>query len=290
MLPDAVPVLGEQGHGRRAGAEQAALVLRLEPAVLEGRATLHAADPHHHAHGVGDDLLAGVLAVGAGLAEGRDRRHHQVGVDRRQRPIAEAQVVQVTRAVALDHQVNVGHEFLQDAPAGAGLQVEGDALLVQIEDQEEEALFRVRIVVVVRPDPPHGRPAGRFDLEHVGSIVRQQPRAKRPGDILAQVQHLDSAQRRVKHGGDFIPSRRRRQFGHYSYAGAPSEINRRQQDFADWQDAVIPACAEIQRLGRKGTPGSRLVSSTSGNLESPAVAERFGCESTWIPVATGVTR
>ena len=93
MLADAVPVLREQGHRSSSGPKQPALVLRLEPAVLEGRATLHAADSHDHAHGVGDDLLTGVLAVGAGLPEGGDRGHHQVVVDRRQRLVTDAQVV-----------------------------------------------------------------------------------------------------------------------------------------------------------------------------------------------------
>ena len=80
--PQAVAVLGEQRHGRGSRAEQPALVLGLEPAVLERRPPLHAGYSHDHAHGVGHDLLTGVLAVRPGLPEGRDGSHHQPGIDR----------------------------------------------------------------------------------------------------------------------------------------------------------------------------------------------------------------
>ena len=130
MLPHAVPFLGEQGHCGGAGAEQPALVLGLETAVLQGRAALHPADAHHHTHSVGNDFGAGVLAVRAALPEGGYGSQRQTGVDRRQAGVADAQVVQVARTTGFNHQVNMGYQFAEDAAAGDGLQVEGDAFFV----------------------------------------------------------------------------------------------------------------------------------------------------------------
>ena len=114
--------------------------------------------------------------------------------------------------VALDNQVNVRDQLPEQVAARRGFQVEGYPLLVQVQDQEEQALLRVRVVMVVRPYPPHGRPARRLHFQHVGAVVGQQPSAKRPGDVLAQVQYLQSVKNSIRHGRDFIPTQQRRQF------------------------------------------------------------------------------
>ena len=105
--PTPLRLAGEQGHCRRAGAEKPALVLGLEAAVLEGRPSLDAADAHYHAHSVGNDLRAGVVAVGPGLPEGGYGGHHQLGIDCGQAGVPDAQVVKVAGAAAFNYQIHL---------------------------------------------------------------------------------------------------------------------------------------------------------------------------------------
>ena len=101
----------------------------------------------------------------------------------------------MARPVAFNNQVHVRDQLEQQPAAGGGFEIQGNAFLVQVQDQEEQALFGVGGVVIERPEAAHGRPAGRFDLEHVSSVVGQQPGAERPGDVLAQIKNLDARQR-----------------------------------------------------------------------------------------------
>ena len=197
MLSHAVPFLGEQGHCGGAGAEQPALVLGLKAAMLQGRAALHPADAHHHSHRVGNDFGAGILAIRAALPEGGYGSERQTGVDRRQGGVADTQVVQVARTTGLNHQVNIGYQLAEDAAAGGRLQVEGDAFFVQVEDEEEQAFFRVGVVVVEGGDAAHCGAGRGFYFQHVGAVVGQQPGAERAGDVRAEIQDFDARQRAV---------------------------------------------------------------------------------------------
>src|SRR5690606_29992667 len=69
LLAFAGQIAGGKGRERSDRTAQTALVLGLHAAVLERLAVGHAADAHDAAHGVGDDLLRLVAAVGAGLTE-----------------------------------------------------------------------------------------------------------------------------------------------------------------------------------------------------------------------------
>jgi hypothetical protein len=72
VLAAATVLHAEQAYGGCRCAIEAAFVLGLEPAVLQGLPVLGPADAHNHPHGVADNLFAQVLTVGAVLAEGRD--------------------------------------------------------------------------------------------------------------------------------------------------------------------------------------------------------------------------
>jgi hypothetical protein len=69
----------EVGRQRRAEAVHAAQVLRLAAAIDERLTRRVAGERHDAAHGVADDVRGVVGGVGAGLAEGRDGDHHQLG-------------------------------------------------------------------------------------------------------------------------------------------------------------------------------------------------------------------
>ena len=178
MLAHPLAVLGKQSHRRRTGAKQPTLILRLESTVFQRRSALYATDTHHHPHGVGDYLLPRVLAVRPALPEWSDRRHHHAGIDFRNVLVSQAKIGQISRAVTLDYQVYVGDQLPQNAPASVRFEVECGALLVEVQNQEKEAFFGIGVVVVIRTNPPHRRPARRLNLEYVGAIVRQQPRAE----------------------------------------------------------------------------------------------------------------
>ena len=114
----------------------------------------------------------------------------RVRVEVAQVGVAQAEGGQVAGAPALHDDVHLGNQALEDGPAGGSFQVQGRALLVQVQDQEEEAPVRVGVVVVEGAHAAEGRAAGGFQLQDVGAIVGQQAGAKGAGDVLAQVQNL----------------------------------------------------------------------------------------------------
>ena len=124
--------LEEQGHRGGGGGVETTFVLRLKAAVLQGLPALDAADAHDHAHGIADDLLALVLAIGTVLAKGSNGRHHQARIELLQIVITQPKGGQIAGLVAFHHHVNVFNQFLEDRSAGNTLQIDGGALLVEV--------------------------------------------------------------------------------------------------------------------------------------------------------------
>ena len=82
----------------------------------------------------------------------------------------------------------------QDTLSGVGGQVQGGPFLVQVQQQKEKALFRMRVVVMERPHPAQAGPSRRFQLQNIGPIVGHQASAKRTGNVLTEVEHLYTAE------------------------------------------------------------------------------------------------
>ena len=143
------------------------------PFVLQRLPVLQAADAHDHAHGVADDVFTLVLAIGPGLAKGRDRRHYEGGIQRFEVAVTQTEPGQVARLVALDDNIDMGYQASEDGPASGIFQVEGGALLVQVEQQEEQALFRVWVVVEEGRHTSQGRTLGRLQLQNIGAVIGQ---------------------------------------------------------------------------------------------------------------------
>ena len=106
VLAPAAVLHAEKAYGGCCRAVEAALVLGLEPAVLKWRPALGPADAHNHAHGVADDLLTQVLAVGAFLAEGRNGCHHQGRIELLKGIVSQSQRFQMSRMKGLDYDVD----------------------------------------------------------------------------------------------------------------------------------------------------------------------------------------
>ena len=205
VLSPAAVLHTEQAYGGGRRAVEAALVLRLEPAVLQGFPALGPADAHNHPHGIADNLLTQVLAVGPFLAEGRDGGHHEGRIELLKGIVSQAQRFQMSGMEGLDHDVDSLDQLFQEGPTGGGFQVDGGALLVQVEHQIEEALFGMRVVLVEGTHTPQCRPARRLQLQNVGPVVGQQPGAERAGDVLAQVQDLHAPQHPRRHPSQSLP-------------------------------------------------------------------------------------
>jgi hypothetical protein len=95
---------------------------------------------------VGVQVAAGPLAVGTGLAEGRDRDDHQVRIQLLEARVVEAQLADALRGVIVDQDVGPLQQPEQQVATLRPRQVEGDAALVRIEEVEEAALLQVRLV------------------------------------------------------------------------------------------------------------------------------------------------
>ena len=110
----------------------------------------------------------------------------------------EPERLQLPRAQVLDHDIGGIDESMQEGGLLRVLQVQFDRALVASDDLPEEGH------VVTRITPPHG-PDGitgtrAFDLDDVGTEVREVARAPRPGDHRRQVDHPEIRQGPVGSG------------------------------------------------------------------------------------------
>ena len=214
MLPLPGVALHEQRHRRRRRPIQPPLILRLKPAMLQRLPILPPADAHNQPHRIADDFLPGIPAIRPRLPERGNGRHNQSGVDRLQRIITQPQPRQVAGAVAFHHHIHMRDQLPEKLPPRLGGQIQRRPFLIQIKRQEKQTLFRVRIIPGKGRHPPQRRPRRRLQLQRLRPVIRQQTGAKRPGDILAQIQNLHPLQRPM-------PQRRRKPGGSIGQQKSP---------------------------------------------------------------------
>ena len=189
MLAKSVQIARQQRNVRRQHTVHSGFVHRRKPAMLQRLAIRRAADRHDTAGGIGNDLAALILAVRPGLPEWRDRRHHQAGIVLLQRRMIQTKRRQIPRRKTLHDHVGAARQPAKHRGTLGLCQIEGDATFVEIGQQEEQALFRVRIVLEERRQASTALAAGWLDLNDVGTVITQQPRAERTRDSLAKIQH-----------------------------------------------------------------------------------------------------
>ena len=205
VLPAAGPLPVEKGrHDRRIrlAADDMAGVPHLRRhrrrVVLALGRGIVAGDHHDAAHRQVHQVGALPIAVGAGLSEGRDRRHHQARVDLLQRLVSKAQAVEVTRRVALQQNVGLRDEASQPLLPFRRGDVENDAPLAEVVVPEVEASLRVFHVLVEGADPARRAPLGRLDLDDVRAGAGQELAAEL-GLLVRQLQHPYVSEEALSH-------------------------------------------------------------------------------------------
>jgi len=148
---------------------------------------------------VGVQVVGLPIAVGAGLAEGRDRDHHEVGVQGGERAVVEAPTLHPCRRVVLDQDVGPGDELAQPIAFVGTADVQADAPLVGIEEVVEAALLGVRDIAGEGAPAPCDVAVGRLDLDDVGSVIREELRAVRRRHPLAELDYLDPLEGSLAH-------------------------------------------------------------------------------------------
>ena len=96
---------------------------------------------------------------------------------------------QISRSKTLDDHVRLARQTPEDLSTLGLCQIKGDAALVEIGQQEEQAFFRMRIVLMERRHAPAAVSTRRLKLDDIGSVITHQPRTERTRYPLAKIQH-----------------------------------------------------------------------------------------------------
>ena len=136
-------------------------------------------------HAVG----GGALAQRPFLPEAGHRQVDDARVEVGNHFVAEPEALDDAGPEALHEDVRLGCELAHDRHALGGFQVHHDAALAEVGDDERGRHVAERPVLALGAHPVA---ALRFDLDHVGSLLRQQRRGVGAGNALAQVEHLDA--------------------------------------------------------------------------------------------------
>src|SRR5215470_15466292 len=149
-----------------------------------------ARDEAYAAHCFSDRAETRLVAVRAALTVAGQAHHHQAGVVSRKPLVAEVPFLQRARAEILHHDVAIARYGAHDRLSFRQLEVDGDRLLVPrlCEPPQGGAL------VQLAPGAQRVTTVRRFDLDHLGTEFRQQPRAERPGDQRAELEDAQPLQ------------------------------------------------------------------------------------------------
>ena len=187
--------LDVRGHDARHHVHAGAAVPDVG-AAQHGLAIGKARDAHHPARGLGDHVEALVLVIRPGEAEALEPGEDEARVGGAQGIPAQPEPLHEAGGEVLHHHVRaLGHREKERATVGM-LQVDGDAPLVRVEEEEEH-----------RVEPRHLRPvapgllaADGLDLDDVRAEPSQELRARRARLELRQVQDANARQRALGHG------------------------------------------------------------------------------------------
>ena len=124
------------------------------------------------------EMVRGVVAIGACLAESGDRGDDDPRVDRCEALVSQPESLHRPRAGRLDHHVGTRDEALEVTAVAGDAEVERDAALVAIEKSLERTASSAPRSV------PHRAPYP----DHIGPAVREQPCTERPRNSAADVE------------------------------------------------------------------------------------------------------
>ena len=144
----------------------------------------------HTANGLADGAVTRALGVGPGLAVAADAHHHQTGIARRERLIAQTQALHHAGAVVFHQDVGARDQLEGQFTSGGGFQVQDHGALVAQDGRRIQ-----RDVADMLTHLAHRVALRGFDLDHVGAEIGQQARAGRAGDGGADLDDLQAGQR-----------------------------------------------------------------------------------------------
>ena len=202
MLALAALLGAAQRQRRGERADDAGVVQRHVAGVLEWLVVDVARGDHRAAHRVEREVGDLVVAVRPVLPEVRHRGQHDARVHLAQRVVAEAEPLHRARREALDHRVRAGDEAEQAVAVLGAFEVEHDAALVGVEEEEDGGALGAGLVLVERGLHPRRIAARRLDLDHVRAVVAEQASREGSGLALRKVDHGHIVERHhVGHGG-----------------------------------------------------------------------------------------
>ena len=177
-----------------------------EGAVLEGRLTRTAAvavPGRGEMEGV--EVAALPVGVGPRLAEGSDRDHHQLGVERGEARVVEPPIAHLLRRVVLDEDVRPRQQLEQRVASVGAAGVQRNAPLVRVQEEEESTLLRIGLVAGKgAPVARHVAASRRLDLHDVGAVVAEQLGAEGRRHSLAQLDRTDTLKGAVAHSASSL--------------------------------------------------------------------------------------
>ena len=184
-----------QRHGGREGADVAAVVAGDPACRLEWLVVDVALRVHRPAHAEQREVDGLVVAVGAVLPEVGDRSEHDLRVHPPQHVVPDAEAVHRAWLEVLDDHVGACDEAEQGLAPLVGLEVQHDASLVGVQEQEGAGALRMRLVVGERRQLPRRIAAGSLDLDHVGAVVGKDAGAERSRAGVGEVDHAHVVER-----------------------------------------------------------------------------------------------
>ena len=149
-------------------------------------------DAHQAGHALDDEVIAGAMRIGAGLAEAGDRAIDQARVERGERGIVQPVFRKAPDLEILDHHIGVGHQATDGFLAPGRAEIDGDRFLAPVGGMK---IGRRPILFAVdeRGAPAAGViPLGRFDLDHIRAQIRQGLTGPGAGQNPGQFDHAQS--------------------------------------------------------------------------------------------------
>ena len=139
-------------------------------------------DVDRAADGLRDLFEARPLPPGRAEREAGEGGTDQIRIDRPQARVVEPHAVQRARPLAVDEDVGRGEELVEASLATSPLDVEEDVLLSP---------------AGIHPDRQHPVAHRRLHLDHVGSLLGEEPGTVRPGHDVRQLHHPHPFERPV---------------------------------------------------------------------------------------------
>src|SRR5262249_30313531 len=134
-----------------------------------------AVDVEHPGKRSENRVIGREIAIGPGLPERGDREQDKGRVELTQILPPEIHRSEVAGAEALDDNIGRGGELTKQLRAARSRDIKGQRSFVEIVEPEEQTAVAMRLVIYERADGASVVATRRFDLDHIGPHVGEQP-------------------------------------------------------------------------------------------------------------------